>query len=200
MNEDSATLHTPHAISLGAAAKKCIAFWRLWCIVELAAAVQCGVAVVVKVGGCAHERERMSFTNPGAPLSTARELTGVPSVQVGRARRVARVVVLDDDAAGRTAHGAPTPPAPLAAAAAAPPPRQTLRVSIKNTALTIPPPVSTGVPPQQPPQQHYAWKLCVAARLATCGAATADAVAGAAAVKSVTSQSTSTRRGGYSSI
>merc|ERR1719473_1865209 len=55
------------ASEAGAAAKKLLFAFRLWCVVELHAALEAGIAVVIRAGKAAREGDAVKFDTEGAP-------------------------------------------------------------------------------------------------------------------------------------
>ena len=54
------------ASEAGAAAKKLLFAFRLWCVVELHAALEAGIAVVIRAGTAAREGDAVKFDTEGA--------------------------------------------------------------------------------------------------------------------------------------
>ena len=54
------------ASEAGAAAKKLLFAFRLWCVVELHAALEAGIPVVIRAGKAAREGDAVQFDTEGA--------------------------------------------------------------------------------------------------------------------------------------
>ena len=59
------------ASDAGAAAKKLLFGFRLWCVVELHAALDSGIAVVIRAGKAAREGDAVRFDTEGASAMLA---------------------------------------------------------------------------------------------------------------------------------